>query len=60
MRERESIQFCQQPSPRYMQMLEKCGDDPRSVAGTYVLNRAGPRAQRGWVSDFDARDARKR
>lgn len=60
MKERESILFCQKPSTQYLNMLESCGDDPRSVAGQYVLNRAGRLAQRGWQPDFDVRDAREK
>ncbi|MDP3973419.1 MAG: hypothetical protein Q8P92_01165 [Candidatus Daviesbacteria bacterium] len=60
MRELEtSLQFCQQPSQRYLQMLEECGNDPRSVAGRYALERS-LNGQRGWIPDFDARDIRKK
>ncbi len=58
-KETESIELCQQPSQRYLQMLDESGDDPRSVAGIYALNRSLD-GQRGWVPDFDARDARKK
>ena len=60
MKERDPINFCQQPSQRYMEMLDNCGDDPRSVEGRYALNRAGANAQRGWISAFDSRDIRKK
>ena len=39
-------------------MLEDCGDDPRSVAGRYAINKAGAGVERGWIPTCDARDFR--
>lgn len=56
---KESIKFCQEPSKEYLQKLEDCGNDPKSVEGFYALNKAGSNAERGWQPTWDARDARK-
>jgi len=52
----ETRKFCQAPSNQYLEMLEDCGGDPRSVAGRYAINKAG--VERGWIPTCDARDSR--
>lgn len=54
------IKYCREPSSTYLQLLEECGEDPRSAAGVHALRRASALARRGWVPDYDARDTRKR
>jgi hypothetical protein len=47
--------FCQQPSNRYLTLLDECGDDPRSVAGwdaLYQLKTTGAPA-----NPIDARES---
>lgn len=56
---KENLIFCQKPSELYLQMLEECGDDPKSVEGYIALIRAGNNAERGWKPTWEARDARK-
>ncbi len=56
---RSPMKFCQAPSKDYLTKLEECGGDPRSVAGHHAMKKAGPRAERGWQPDYEARDARK-
>lgn len=53
---RQHINFCQEPSDSYVEMLEKCGGDPRSVAGRHAINRAGALSERGWQPTWDARN----
>lgn len=49
------ITFCREPSNQYLKMLRECGDDPRSVAGQYAINRS----HKGeWYPAWDARDIR--
>lgn len=52
----ESIKFCQKPSKQYLEMLEKCGGDPRSAVGRYAINTSGGNAERGWVPTWDSRE----
>lgn len=42
-----SIKFCQEPSKYYLEMLEECGGDPRSVAGIHAMREAGALARGG-------------
>ena len=52
------VNFCQKPSEKYLETLEGCDDDPRSVVGYYAINNAGSHAEKGWVPTWDARDLR--
>lgn len=54
-----SAVYCQEPSEQYLKMLENCNGDPRSVAGTYALNKSVSfLARLGCVPDFEARGFR--
>lgn len=53
---KHKVIFCQEPSKPYEDMLEKCGGDPRLVAGRRAVNKAGARAERGWQPTWDARN----
>lgn len=52
------VKFCREPSEHYLKLLDECGDDPRSVAGQYAINKAGGRLEKGWIPTWDARDSR--
>ncbi len=52
-----AINFCQQPSERYMRLLEEAGSDPRVAAGLQALEDLANHG--GWRPTLDARDARE-
>lgn len=54
----QPITFCQKPSKQYLEMLEKCGGDPRSVIGHHAINKSGGSMEKGWFPAWDARDFR--
>ncbi len=47
--------FCQEPSNKYLKLLEEEGDDPRSVAGRQAEKDL--RRYRHWMPAIDSRDA---
>lgn len=55
--EEASRNFCQQPSKRYLLLLEKAGSDPRVAAGLQALEDLANHG--GWKPTLDARDARE-
>ena len=48
--------FCIIPSSAYLELLEECGGDPKSVTGTRALVESGPNAEKGWQPTWDARE----
>lgn len=52
----ENENFCQQPSRKYMDLLDKAGGDPRSAAGLQALSDLNEFGH--WMPTLDARDAR--
>ena len=48
--------FCQQPSEKYLRLLEEAGGDPRSVSGFQALQDLDKTG--GWAPDIESRDAR--
>jgi hypothetical protein len=48
--------FCQEPSKRYLKLLDEAGDDPRVAAGNQALKDL--KKTGGWAPTLDARDAR--
>jgi hypothetical protein len=51
-KDNEKITFCQEPSKRYLDLLDECGGDPRSVAGMDALYNS---AKGHSVQPIDAR-----
>lgn len=49
---RNFTSFCQQPSDKYVRVLEECGGDPRVVEGQRAINRM---KRHGWQPAWDAR-----
>ena len=51
------MSFCQEPSDRYLDLLDEAGGDPRVAAGLVALQDL--ETYKGWVPSLDARDSRK-